>query len=243
MTFKGRANSQSEGNSAIHNALTVLGVIMCIVLIPLLVTNVTLIVKSYTSDEVPSVGGHLPLIVLTDSMYPEIQSGDLIICDVVEPEEVEQGDVISFFDPAGNGETIVTHRVLEVTEQNGDIAWKTKGDANNVEDRLLVPADSLVAEYQGTRIAGLGNVAMFMQSTPGLIVCVVLPLVLLIGYDMIRRRMYEKKHGAESDALMRELEELRAQKAAAERDGEPLRRVSRSGDFGGDNPRSRTPRI
>lgn len=243
MALKGRASSQGEGNSAIHNALTVLGVIMCIVLIPLLAMNVTLIVKSYTSDEVPSVGGHLPLIVLTDSMYPEIQSGDLIICDVVEPEEVEQGDVIAFFDPAGNGETIVTHRVLEVTEQNGDIAWKTKGDANNVEDRLLVPAESLVAEYQGMRIAGLGNVAMFMQSTPGLIVCVVLPLVLLIGYDMIRRRMYEKKHGAENDALMRELEELRAQKAMADRAGEPVRRVSRAADFADENPRNRLPRI
>jgi len=154
-------------------------------------------------------------------MYPEIQSGDLIICDVVEPEEIQEGDIIAFFDPAGNGETIVTHRVLAVTTQDGGLAWQTKGDANNVEDRMLVPADSLVAEYDGTRIAGLGNVAMFMQSTPGLIVCVVLPLLLLIGYDIVRRRMYEKKHSAENDELMRELEELRAQKAAAMQAGAP----------------------
>jgi len=62
------------------------------------------------------VAGTLPLIVLTDSMYPVIESGDLIICHTAEPEEIQVGDVIAFFDPAGNGTTIVTHRVLEVAE-------------------------------------------------------------------------------------------------------------------------------
>lgn len=234
----GRRAAAREGNSAIHNLLTVVGVIMCIVLIPLLAMNVTLIIKSYTSDDVPSVGGRLPLIVLTDSMYPEIQSGDLIICNVVQPEEVQEGDVISFFDPAGNGESVVTHRVIAVTEQDGQVAWQTKGDANNVEDRDLVPAQNLVAEWSGIRIPGLGDVAMFMQTTPGLIVCVVLPLLLLIGYDVVRRRLYEQKHGAENEALMRELEELRAQKAAMMASGEAP--VSQAADLAGsNNPRRR----
>ena len=42
------------------------------------------------------------------------------------------------------------------------------------------------------RIAGAGHIAMFMQSTAGLIICVVLPIILLVGYDLIRRRIYEK---------------------------------------------------
>ena len=63
-----------------HKILSVIGAILCVILIPVLAINLTLIVKSYTNaDQVPSVGGWLPLIVLTDSMYPEIQSGDLII--------------------------------------------------------------------------------------------------------------------------------------------------------------------
>ena len=95
-------------------------------------------------------------------------SGDLIICHTEDPENVQVGDVISFFDPAGNGTSIVTHRVLEVTSQDGEIAFKTKGDGNNVEDQLLVPAKNLVSVYQ-SRIPGAGNVAMFMQTTPGLI--------------------------------------------------------------------------
>lgn len=205
-----------QKSSITHHLLTVLGVIMCIVLIPILIVNCILIVKSYTSEEVPSVGGYLPQIVLTDSMYPVIQSGDLIICHTAEPEEIQVGDVISFFDPAGNGTTIVTHRVVEVTQIEGQIAWRTKGDNNNTEDLLLVREEKLVAVYQDIRIPGFGNVALFMQTAPGLVVCVILPTLLLVGYDMIRRRMYEKANQKDTEELLRELEELRRMKAETE---------------------------
>ena len=103
-----------EKTSTTHKILTVIGTILCVILIPVLVINVTLIIKSFVDkDAVPSVGGFLPLIVLTDSMYPEIESGDLIICHTADADEIQVGDVIAFFDPAGNGTTIVTHRVLE----------------------------------------------------------------------------------------------------------------------------------
>ena len=205
-----------ECSPAIHRILTVIGTILCIILVPILIINCILIVKSFTSEEVPNVAGTLPLIVLTDSMYPVIKSGDLIICHTAEPEEIQVGDVIAFFDPAGNGTTIVTHRVLEVTEQAGQTAWRTKGDNNNTEDRLPVPADKLVAVYEDTRIPGAGNVALFMQTTPGLILCVVCPILLLVGYDMIRRKQYEKSSKKDTDALMAELEELRRLKAEKE---------------------------
>ena len=207
---------EKQKASPLHKVLTVIGTVLCIILIPILIINCTLIIKSFTSEEVPSVAGKLPLIVLTDSMYPVIQSGDLIICSTAQPEEIETGDVIAFFDPAGNGTTIVTHRVLEVTELDGRTAWRTKGDNNNTEDRLLVTGEKLVAVYEGTRLAGFGNVALFMQTTPGLIVCVVCPILLLVGYDMIRRRMYEKANKQDTDQLLAELEELRRLKAEKE---------------------------
>ena len=209
--------SKKKANTTpLHKLFTIVGTILCIILIPILIINCILIGKSFTSEEVPSVAGKLPLIVLTDSMYPVIESGDLIICSTTEAEEIEVGNVIAFFDPASNGSAIVTHRVIEVTEQNGEIAWRTKGDNNNTEDRLSVPASKLVAVYEGTRLAGFGNVALFMQTTPGLIVCVVCPILLLVGYDMIRRRMYEKSNKQDTDQLMAELEELRRLKAEKE---------------------------
>ena len=210
------ARKGKEKTSAFHKLLTVLGTALCIILIPVLIINCTLIAKSYLNkDEVPSVGGVLPLIVLTDSMYPVIHSGDLIICRTQEPEEVAVGEVIAFIDPAGT--SIVTHRVTEVTTEDGGLAFRTKGDANNVEDMALVPAENLVAVYR-SRIPGAGNIAMFMQTTAGLIVCVVLPFVLLVGYDMLRRRMYDRKKQDDTDALMAELAALRAEKARQEQE-------------------------
>jgi len=203
---------KEERASVGHKIGTVIGTILCIILVPILVINITLIIRSFTNPEkVPSVGRFFPLIVLTDSMFPVIESGDLIICRTAEPEDIAVGDVISFFDPAGSGSSIVTHRVVEVTQEDGSLAWKTKGDANNVEDSALVPAQKLVGVYR-SRIAGVGNIAMFMQTTQGLILCVVCPILLLVGYDIIRRRLYEKAHKQDTEALLRELEELRKMK-------------------------------
>jgi len=218
--IKTEAANQKEPNSLGHNILTVVGTLLCLILLPLLIANITLIVRSYTNpDEVPSVGGVTPMIVLTDSMYPYIHSGDLIFCRSVEVEDVKVGDVISFFDPAGNGTSVVTHRVTEITAtEDGKLAWKTKGDANNIADAAPVPAENLVGVYR-SRLAGLGSVAMFMQTTAGLIVCVVLPLILIVGYDLIRRRAYEKKQQDDTDALLAELQALRAERAAKESSG------------------------
>lgn len=206
-----------EKPSITHKVLTIVGTVLCVILIPILIINLTLITKSVVNkDEVPSVGGMLPLIVLTDSMVPEIYSGDLIICNTAEADEIEVNDVISFFDPAGNGTSIVTHRVIEIVEENGEIFFRTRGDNNNTEDKELVPAENLVGIYK-MRIAGAGNIAMFMQSTTGLIICVVLPIILLVGYDIIRRRIYEKNKKDDTDALLAELQALRAEKAEKEK--------------------------
>ena len=204
-------------NDPKQKLLTIIGTILCAILLPILIINLTLIVKSYVNkDEVPSIGGVFPMIVLTDSMYPQIASGDLIICNTLDPEEVQEGDVISFFDPMGSGTSVVTHRVLEIVEEDGELSYRTKGDNNNAEDQVLVPEKNLVGIYR-SRIPGLGNVAMFMQTTPGLILCVVCPVLLMVGFDMLRRKKYEKAKQQDTDALLAELEALRALKAEKEK--------------------------
>lgn len=202
-----------------HKILTVVGIVLCCILTPMLIINCTLIIKSFVNkDEVPDFGGLLPLIVLTDSMYPEIKSGDIILCKTTEAEEVEEGDVIAFFDPAGNGTSVVTHKVIEVIGQGESLKFRTQGINNNAPDKDPVPADSLVGEYTGVRIAGAGKLALFMQTTAGLVVCVFIPLILLVGYDIIRRRMHDKNKNDDMEALKAELEALKAAKATEQKD-------------------------
>ncbi len=207
-----------EKTSLSHKLLTALGIVMCVILIPILAINCTLLIKGYTnSEEVPTIGGVAPMIVLTESMSPLFDGGDLIFIRTAEAEDIQADHIISFFDPAGNGTSVVTHRVLEVIKEDGEIKFITKGDANNVEDRLAVRAQNLIGTYTGFRIPGAGHIAMFMQTTAGLIVCVILPILLLVGYDIIRRRIYDKKHAQDKDALLAELEELRRLKAQSEK--------------------------
>ncbi|MBR3415228.1 MAG: signal peptidase I [Clostridia bacterium] len=197
---------------------TIIGIVLCLLLVPILVFNVIIIIKGLVNpSKVPSVAGYSPLIVLTDSMLPDIKSGDLIIVKTLEPEEVAVGDVIAFFDPDGTGTSVLTHRVVELTKtDDGRDAWRTKGDANNTEDPTPAPFDNLVGIYKG-KINGAGNVAMFLQSTPGLIVCIAIPLVLLVAFELIRRKKYEKVKNKDTEALLEELEALKAKQAEAEK--------------------------
>ncbi len=212
-----------ERSNTTNRIMTVIGTILCIILTPILIVNCTLLIKGWTNkDAVPSIGSYTPMIVLTDSMIGDkedsFSGGDLIFIKMVEAEEIKEGDVISFFDPQGNGMSVVTHRVVGIINEDGKISFETKGDTNNAVDAVPVPEENLIGVYTGIHIVGAGSVAMFMQTTTGLIVCVVLPLILLIGYDAIRRRLYNKKHAGEKDKLMAELEELRRLKAQTESD-------------------------
>ena len=208
-----------EKKSTLRNRiLTGVGIALCVILIPMLIINCILLIKGWTNkDEVPSLFGYAPMIVLTDSMVgnneDNFNGGDLIFVKTVKPEEVKKGDVISFFDPQGNGTSITSHRVIEILKENGEISFKTKGDNNNTEDKLPVPAENLAGVYTGFKIVGAGRVAMFMQTPWGLIVCVVVPILLLIGWDAFRRARYNKKHDEDKEALLAELEELRRLKA------------------------------
>lgn len=213
-TTNGRAGKRDK-------VFTVIGIVLCVILIPMLIINVTMIVESYIhKDKVPGFLGMTPLIVLTDSMADTIYSGDMIVCFDIEADDVEKGDIISFYDPASSTGAVVTHRVIDIIEnEDGTRSFITKGDNNNTEDKKPVPGENLIGEYQ-MRIPAAGHVAMFMQTPVGLILCVFIPLVLLVGYDIIRRRFYEQNKQQNVDDLMAELEALRAEKAKAESEAE-----------------------
>ena len=204
-------SSNKEKPTRRDRILSGIGIALCVLLIPLLIANVTMIIKSYTSkSEVPSFLGVTPLIVLSGSMEPKIHEGELIFCTDIDPKDVKEEMIISFFDPLSTTGTIVTHKVVEVIENgDGTRSFRTRGINNSQNDTALVPEKNLVARYRfGIPLAG--RVAMFMQSTAGLIVCVAVPLVLLVGYDMLRRRRYDKTQAEDMDALVAELEALRA---------------------------------
>lgn len=210
-----------EKSSGRSKVLTALGIVLCVILLPILIVNVTMIIKSYTNpEEYPSFAGYNLMIVLSPSMEETIMPGDLILVKNEDPENIEgessagaqDGDIISFFDPDSDKQSVLTHRCVKV---NDDGSFTTKGDNNMSEDPTHCPSDNLIGTYI-TRIPGAGSVAMWLQTTPGLIVCVAVPIVLLVAYDLIMKKRYDKTKKKDTDDLLAELEALRAQQSEVE---------------------------
>ncbi len=216
----------NENNRPTARLFNILGIVLCVILVPILLINCILLIKGWTSkDEVPSLFSVSPLIVLSGSMEEDFPAGSLIFTKKAEATEIKEGEIISYFDPASKTNAVVTHKVRFIkTDADGKLIFYTYGTANVKKDFAdvveleceRIPADKLIGRYTGVHLNGLGNVAMFMQTTPGLIVCVILPMAALVGYDILRRKLYDKQHESDKDALLRELEELRRLKAESE---------------------------
>lgn len=207
------------GQSKAERATSIVAIVLSVILVPILIFNCILIIKSVINpDKVPSIGNFTPLIVLTESMELQILDGDLIVTEITPVEEIAVGDVISYFDPASKSGSVVTHRVIEITEQDGALAFKTQGDNNDIADRYAVPADKVIGVWTGFQVHFLGNVMLFMQSAPGLILCLAVPVAAFVLFEVIKRRRADNKKQSDIDALRRELEELKAREASADKD-------------------------
>jgi signal peptidase I, archaeal type len=80
---------------------------------------------------------------------------------------------------------VTTHRVVEVTERNGQRVFITKGDANEDPDRAPVPPDAVIGvvpQVFGAYLAVpfVGRALLFAQSDQGIIALVFVPAGLLI---------------------------------------------------------------
>lgn len=259
----GEENPELKKLSVKGEVSMVLGILLCLILIPILIINCILIVKNFTNpDEPPSLGGKTPLIVLTGSMDPLIKEGDIILSEKVDASEVKVGDVISFFDPSSNSGAVLTHRVMDIYEKDGKTYAVTAGDSNvrndynrdvkngdtELEDkvdfvpdksklehkyivykaegdeepyarydklRLELTDENLVGRYTYFRIPFAGNISMAMQTTWGWIICIVTPLLLFFINWVVTRRKKDKGKDKEKEALLAELEALRAAAAQA----------------------------
>lgn len=219
---------KKENSSKRSKVFTVIGIVMCVILVPILVVNVTMIIQGLTNPgKVPGVFGYSPMIVMSPSMETAIYEGDLIVIKNVDPSEINENDVISFYTPkryrGSNEYEITTHRCIKVIENaDGTRTFYTRGDNNFEDDPWNETEPVTSADVVGLyvfRVPGFGNIAMWLQSTPGLIVCIAVPIILLVGYDLIMKKRYDKKKKTDTDALLAELEELRA-KAAANSEGD-----------------------
>ncbi|WP_096394148.1 signal peptidase I [Halorubrum trapanicum] len=171
----------------IRKAANVLGIVLLLALVaPFAV---------YAAPEI--VGADESFVVLTASMTPAIAPGDVVIVAERDPTTVVDGDVITFM--RGTSEVPVTHRVIDVVDEGGTLAFETMGDANEGPDPGLVPAGNLVGVVALT-IPYIGYVIQFAGTQAGFVTLVLLPFGLLAVTEVwsIVRSREETHTGADA---------------------------------------------
>ncbi|NBK96620.1 MAG: signal peptidase I [Erysipelotrichia bacterium] len=126
--------------------------------------------------------------LVSSSMEPSLKEGSLLFNKSRPFSEIETGDIITY--KMKNSDVYVTHRVSEIDHINERILCK--GDANKDVDDSFITYD----QYRGNLwfyISYLGNVVIFMHSTLGKGLGVVLLLVLLISvvHDIYKNKQYK----------------------------------------------------
>ena len=178
-----------------------------------------------------SLFGFKAFIVKSDSMSAtDFSAGDLILVKKVDPATLKAGDIISF--QSTNTESygeVVTHKIRELTiDADGNPGFITYGTTTDTNDEAVVNYNFVLGKYQ-TKLPGLGQFFQFLKTTPGYIVCIFLPFLLLIlvqGFNSIRLfRQYKQEQLAEMEAerekqkseMAEEMERLQAERAESQK--------------------------
>ena len=119
--------------------------------------------------------------ILTGSMDPACPTGSLVYVKSVNPESLQEKDIVTF----QKGNLVITHRVVKNDVQKEELI--TKGDANNAKDIQPVAYEQIKGKVALT-VPLLGYLALRLNSAAGISVCVIilaLGLMLWVLGDMM----------------------------------------------------------
>lgn len=205
----------------------VFNVIIWLFVVFAVVVTILVIASQSDSDGVPSLGGKCFINIVSPSMSPTINEGDLVIGERLSEEQkqtLEVGEIITFKgDIRGTGvQELNTHRIIRINyDENGVVvSYVTKGDneeTNPVEDRSPVPWQNVICRYTGKKFGAVGGILSFLQTKTGFLVIIVIPLLLFFLYELYRFiATLRGVRGKGKKVITAEDEELIKQKAIEE---------------------------
>ncbi len=190
----------AKENKRIKIATKIINIAVYIILIPIITFNLILIIKSIINpDKIPEIFGIKNFIIVSGSMEPEIMIGDAIFIKEVDEEEIKENDIISF---KQNNE-ITTHRVIDITEENGTKYYTTKGDSNEIEDREKITYKQIEGKFL-FKSSKYGAVIEILQNK---VILVVLIILFILNYlysihiDDKKERRKEKRENLKRNEI------------------------------------------
>jgi signal peptidase I len=156
-------------------------VAMILVILFAVLTMIYFFLAKGNIDKAPDIMGYKPLTILSNSMQPTFDAGDIILVNVdVKPKE---GDVITYKHPDG---VLVTHRAVRTFEKDGTTFFETKGDNNQQVDDVIISRENIVG-VQKKIIPNLGYAAQFLTGPIGFFIFIAMPLLAVIIIEIFQR--------------------------------------------------------
>ena len=123
--------------------------------------------------------------VVSQSMTPKYDIGDVLIAKETEPSKIEEGDVISYLGTYGDFKNkVITHRVVGMgTDANGRYYFRTKGDANIVEDPIVYEDQIFGVVVYRSGILSL--IYKIVGTKVGFFLFIIIPILFIIASEMI----------------------------------------------------------
>ena len=153
-----------------------------------------------------SLFGKKMFIVNSDSMKAtDFAAGDLIFVKEVDPSTLKEGDIISYTSTnTENFGELITHKIKKLTvTASGEPGFITYGTTTGEDDKTIVTYPYIVGKYTG-KIAKMGYFFQFLKTTPGYIVCILVPFMLLIISQAWTSIKLFKQYKAEQNAALEE---------------------------------------
>ena len=189
-----------------------------------------------------SLFGYKAFIVLSDSMSKtDFNAGDLVLVREVEPASLKEGDIIAYTsqNTSNYGET-VTHKIRRLTtDANGEPGFVTYGTTTDTDDEIVVTYPYVIGKYTG-HIPKVGTVFQFLKTTPGYIVCILIPFLLLILLEGIRCiRLFRRYKSEQQAELQAERDKINAERAETQRMMQELLQMkAQMAQNGGETPKT-----
>lgn len=151
-------------------------IIEYILIFMVIFVNAALIMKSAKNpDKTPDLFGKKAFVIVSGSMIPEIQIGDVVIIN--DTTNVKINDIIAF----RKGSTVVVHRVVDEMVIGGEVMYQTKGDNNNMPDVELVKISNIEGVYSA-KIPFIGKALMFLYNNLTIVIIVIVVILILKNF-------------------------------------------------------------
>ena len=174
----------------------------------ILVVTSLIIQKYILKEEVPNIFGYKILQVMSGSMSGEFETGDtILIKEIKEESDLKIGDVITYR-IAKN--TLVTHRIVNITKIGENLNYTLKGDANNVEDSEKILFSSIEGIYVKKLIL-IWKIISFMQKPYGMVIIFVVPILLILYIINAERTKEIKRNKRREKRLIYEMQYTKEQ--------------------------------